>query len=100
MAWLDEVERLTGQKAMIYTGASFARSYLGKVLSKWPLWIAHYGATTPMANSTWNEWAVFQYTSEGSVPGITGNVDVNVMEKAFFDQIHRRSGSSAANSRR
>lgn len=28
-AWLTEVERLTGCQVMIYTGADFARSYLG-----------------------------------------------------------------------
>lgn len=86
VTWLQEVERLTGHPAMIYTGASFARSYLGKALAKWPLWVAHYGTDTPMANNTWNNWAVFQYTSSGAVNGIVGNVDVNAMEKGFYDQ--------------
>jgi lysozyme len=86
VTWLKEVERLTGHPAMIYTGASFAKDNLGKELAKWPLWIAHYGTETPMANSTWDKWSVFQYTSRGSVKGITGNVDVNAMEKAFYDK--------------
>jgi GH25 family lysozyme M1 (1,4-beta-N-acetylmuramidase) len=85
-AWLQEVERLTGHPAMVYTGASFAKTYLGKRVAPWPLWIAHYGATTPMANSTWDKWSVFQYTSSGAVKGITGNVDINAMEKAFYDK--------------
>lgn len=84
--WLQEVERLSGHPAMIYTGASFAKSYLGKALAKWPLWIAHYGTDKPMANNTWNTWSVFQHTSSGIVKGIVGNVDVNAMEKAFYDQ--------------
>lgn len=86
ITWLKEVERLTGHPAMLYTGASFARSNLGKELAKWPLWVAHYGTDKPMANTTWNEWCVFQYTSSGSVKGIVGNVDVNAMEKAFYDK--------------
>ncbi|WP_336774218.1 GH25 family lysozyme [Paenibacillus sp. MMO-58] len=85
-AWLQEVERLTGHPTMIYTGANFAKTYLGKQLASWPLWVAHYGATTPMANSTWDKWSVFQYTSSGAVKGITGNVDINAMEKAFYDK--------------
>ncbi|BBH19844.1 hypothetical protein Back11_11890 [Paenibacillus baekrokdamisoli] len=84
--WLREVERLTGHSVMIYTGASFARSYLGKDLNKWPLWIAHYGAAKPMDNSTWGVWSVFQYADNGKVNGITGSVDMNVMEKAFYDK--------------
>lgn len=90
--WLQEVERLTGHAAMIYTGASFARSNLGKSLGKWPLWIAHYGAVTPMSNNTWANWSVFQYDDEGHVEGIVGNVDINAMERAFFDKY---AGSSA-----
>jgi len=84
--WLQEVERLTGHPAMVYTGASFAKTYLGKDLAAWPLWVAHYGVNKPMDNPTWPAWSVFQYTSSGSVKGITGNVDMNVMEKAFFDK--------------
>ena len=83
--WLETVEKLTGHPAMLYTGASFAKSNLRKPLGKWPLWIAHYDTDRPMANDTWSEWAVFQYTSEGTVAGISGNVDVNAMEQAFFD---------------
>jgi GH25 family lysozyme M1 (1,4-beta-N-acetylmuramidase) len=86
VTWLQEVEKLTGHPAMIYTGASFAKSNLGKALAKWPLWVAHYGTNQPMANSIWQTWSVFQYTSSGSVKGIVGNVDVNAMEKAFFEK--------------
>ncbi|MBB3112533.1 lysozyme [Paenibacillus phyllosphaerae] len=85
-AWLKEVRKQTGHPVMIYSGASFARSYLGKELGDYPLWIAHYGVNTPMANSTWNRWAVFQYSQTGRVNGISGDVDLNVMERAFYDQ--------------
>ncbi|SEM82231.1 GH25 family lysozyme [Paenibacillus sp. OV219] len=86
VAWLQEVERLTGHPAMIYTGASFARSYLGKKLAKWPLWVAHYGVEQPMSNSTWQQWAVFQYTDIGHIDGISGNVDTDAMERVFYDK--------------
>jgi lysozyme len=87
LAWLQEVKRLSGHDVMIYTGASFARSYLGKELAAFPLWVAHYGANTPMANGTWDKWSVFQYSSTGRVDGISGNVDMNVMDKTFFDKL-------------
>ncbi|MBO7745097.1 glycoside hydrolase [Paenibacillus sp. MWE-103] len=94
--WLQEVERLAGHPVMVYTGASFARSNLGQALGKWPLWVAHYDAVTPMANPTWAQWAVFQYTSEGSVNGIQGNVDVNAMEQSFFDAYGGSPGARPA----
>ncbi|MED1850367.1 glycoside hydrolase family 25 protein [Brevibacillus borstelensis] len=84
--WLSEVERLTEHRVMIYTGASFAKTYLGKELAKWPLWIAHYGVNQPMSNPTWERWSVFQYASNGAVNGIKGNVDMNEMEVSFWEE--------------
>ncbi|ACT03772.1 glycoside hydrolase family 25 protein [Paenibacillus sp. JDR-2] len=86
LAWLQEVERLTGHPTMIYSGASFAKTYLNKQVASFPLWIAHYGVETPMPNSTWDKWCVFQYTSSGNVKGIAGKVDINAMEFDFFDK--------------
>lgn len=84
LTFLQELKRLTGQDGMIYTGASFANSYLGPELGSYPLWIAHYNVTTPMANATWGTWSVFQYSSSGTVAGISGNVDMNAMVEAFY----------------
>lgn len=75
--FMNVVHAKTGKPVMLYTGAYFARDELNKSLSFVPLWIAHYGAATPLANGTWNDWAFFQYTSSGSVKGIIGNVDMN-----------------------
>ncbi|MED4586681.1 GH25 family lysozyme [Brevibacillus choshinensis] len=88
-AWLIEVERLTGKRVMIYTGASFARSFLGPALYRWPLWVAHYGVDQPMSNPTWDRWTVFQYTSSGKVNGITGSVDMNEMDLAYWNNLFK-----------
>jgi lysozyme len=85
--WLTEVQRRSGQRVMLYTGASFAKSYLGSKLAEFPLWVAHYGTETPMANSTWDKWAVFQYSESGSVDGIAGSVDMNEMDLDFWNEI-------------
>ncbi len=82
----EQVEKLSGHDVMIYTGGSFAKTYLGSELNKYPLWIAHYGVITPMANTTWSDWSAFQYSSSGKVPGISGNVDMNVMLPAFYEK--------------
>jgi len=85
ISWLEDVRKRTAHPVMIYTGASFARTYLGAELGKYPLWVAHYGVNKPMSNSTWSTWSVFQYTDRGNVNGIKGNVDMNMMEPAFFN---------------
>lgn len=75
--FMSTVKNRTGKPVMLYTGAYFARDQVSGILGDFPLWVAHYGASTPLANSTWNDWTFFQYSSSGSVAGIIGNVDMN-----------------------
>ncbi|MFC3802789.1 GH25 family lysozyme [Cohnella sp. GCM10012308] len=88
MAFLAELERLTGRRPMVYTGNSFGFNF-GPQLSAYPLWIARYSASTPPDNNqAWREWTIWQY-SDGSaggvrangsrkVAGLPGAVDLNV----------------------
>ena len=50
----------------------------------YPLWIAHYGVLTPGSNPIWNSWVGFQYSSTGSVPGVSGNCDMNEFTKGIL----------------
>jgi lysozyme len=85
--WLETVEQRSGHPVMLYTGAAFARSYLGTQLARWPLWIAHYKVNQPMANGTWDRWAMHQYSETGRVDGIAGKVDLNEMDLAFWQEL-------------
>jgi lysozyme len=82
--WLSELEKRIGRKPLFYSYTHFIRSYIGKEVSAWPLWIAHYGVTTPGTNGVWDRWEIFQYSDSGKVAGISGNVDLNVMEPSFL----------------
>ncbi|MGM1023405.1 MAG: GH25 family lysozyme [Bacillota bacterium] len=85
-AFLQEVERLTGVRPIVYTYPSFIGNFTG--LSDYPLWIARYSATqVPSGASGWSRWYFWQY-SDGSaggtlpsgtrkVAGIAGPVDLN-----------------------
>ena len=77
VTWLEEVKKKGD--VMIYTGASFINTNLDSRLRKYKLWVAHYGVSRPRANSIWDKWSAFQYTSSGRVPGIAGNVDLDEM---------------------
>ncbi|MDN4085984.1 GH25 family lysozyme [Paenibacillus polymyxa] len=85
-AFLEEVERLTGVRPIVYTYPSFIGNFSG--LSGYPLWIARYHATkAPADASGWSRWDFWQYSDGqygGTLPsgtrkvlGIAGPVDLN-----------------------
>ncbi|MED3870956.1 peptidoglycan-binding protein [Priestia megaterium] len=45
------------------------------------------GFDNPDESKVWNQWAMFQFTDEGRINGIRGNVDVNEMDITFFKSI-------------
>ncbi len=74
MAFLNEVEKL-GYYAMLYTYTSFADNYLNmSKLRAYDLWIADYRGYVGYDG----HYGIWQYSSSGSVPGISGRVDLNV----------------------
>jgi GH25 family lysozyme M1 (1,4-beta-N-acetylmuramidase) len=83
--WLDEVYRQTGRRATIYTSPSFWSTSMGNTQSialagYTTLWIAHWNVsspTVPAGNWAGLGWSFWQYSSTGSVSGISGNVDLD-----------------------
>lgn len=87
---LREVEQL-GFYAQLYTYTSFAKAHLfvgGAALRPYDVWIADYTGKTP--NVTFN-YNAHQHTSNGAVPGISGNVDLNVTT-LNYPRIIRKKG--------
>lgn len=81
ITWLNEVERLTGRRPIIYLGYYFWKDVLGSTtrLASWRLWLPWY-TTAPAPGavpSPWGTWTFWQYTSTGQVPGIASNTDIN-----------------------
>ncbi|MNW48551.1 Lysozyme M1 precursor [compost metagenome] len=77
LAFLLELERLTGRKPIIYTGNAFAANFNAS-LGGYALWIARYSETrVPSDTVTWKRWDIWQYSDSGKVTGINGNVDLN-----------------------
>ncbi len=69
----------TGRDIVIYTSASWWNSCTGGwtgMSARSPLWVAHWtSAGSPSIPQGFPFWTVWQYTSTGSVSGISGNVD-------------------------
>ena len=86
-AWLDRVENQTGVKPILYLSSHYAY-YLSTSLTSYGLWIAKPGTspTTPPNNTgNWNDWLFKQYSWNGSVNGISGNVDLDVFHGTNSD---------------
>jgi len=102
LTWLDRVESETGRIPMVYTASWYVSGWLRHAskelrarLADYPLWWARYrglgtgGAPDQQSaqlisehvrsRSEWAEWAVWQWTGKGSVPGVEGKCDRNVM---------------------
>ena len=77
LAFLEELQRRTGEDAAIYCSASTARDKYDSRLSGYALWVADYGVESPEPNDNWETWAGFQYSDSGRVNGIRGRVDLD-----------------------
>jgi GH25 family lysozyme M1 (1,4-beta-N-acetylmuramidase) len=86
--WLKKVRKRLGAKPIIYTNASsWAATGNTTMFSKGhPLWVAEWGVSKPsVPASNWGgrRWSVWQFTSSGSVPGISGRVDQDYLRVGF-----------------
>ena len=78
LAWVDTVEKATGRKPFLYTTASFfAKIGNPKGFEECPLWVAEYGVTKPNLPAAWTLYTIWQYSQNGSVSGVTGDVDMD-----------------------
>lgn len=72
---LEQVEKM-GFYAQLYTYTGYKYELdMARLSSRWDVWLADYTGETP--NVTFN-YNAHQHTSKGAVPGITGDVDLNV----------------------
>lgn len=72
---LEQVEKM-GFYAQLYTYTGYKYELdMARLSSRWDVWLADYTGKTP--NVTFN-YNAHQHTSKGTVPGISGNVDLNV----------------------
>ena len=85
-AFLQRIHDRTGVRAVIYVSPSFWSSKMGN--SNWfakngydVLWVAHWttakSPSVPAESWGGENWTFWQYTSDGSVPGISGRVDLD-----------------------
>ena len=77
-----------GYTPMVYANKSWLKNNLiMSELEQYEVWVAHYVKTDdPINNPTDYDgrFEIWQYTSTGSVPGVSGNVDIDISYKKYF----------------
>jgi len=85
VTWINgfsaEVLAKTGRPPIIYSTADWLATCTGNstALGNGPLWIAQFAnipSPSPLP-ADWSDWGIWQYSSTGSVSGISGNVDLD-----------------------
>jgi lysozyme len=85
-AWISTVQARIGRDPIVYTNPRFWNS-AGLSLASGPLlWVAEWGVAVPVRlPSGWTTYSFWQYTNTGSVPGISGVVDLNQFNGSLHD---------------
>lgn len=87
VAFIEELEKVTGKEVIIYTDLSNARDRFNtEKLTKYPIWLAYYGNYKELKNIRldWNNWTGVQYEDNGRISGIKGNVDKDIFTEDIF----------------
>lgn len=91
-AYMETLEGLLGYTPALYTDTSNIAQVWDSSFSVYPLWAAQYDAARPDTTGSWDSWDGFQYADNGTVPGISGYVDLDY----FKDSILVGSGPEPA----
>jgi len=83
IAWItdfnEEYIALTGRAPLVYTNQDWWNSCVGSsdLPQTNPLWVAYWSSGDPALPSGWDTYTFWQYTAEGAVDGVEGDVDLN-----------------------
>ena len=84
--FIDHVYARTDKMCIIYSNAPYLDAHLpaDHTFGQYRLWLANYNKVTsaPPLPAGFPNWFMWQYTETGTVPGITGNVDISKLNEA------------------
>jgi lysozyme len=89
--WINYVESKLGIKPIIYSGYYFWKDNVkSTAFGDYLLWLPWYHdyqdtAFCPSVPDPWTKWTFWQWTDKGSVPGISGNVDLDIFDGTIDD---------------
>lgn len=87
MAFIQKVKELTKKQVVIYSDLyNSENTFNSELASQGELWIAYYGDYRNLenVNASWNTFIGVQYTDQGNIPGINGNIDRDLFTEEIF----------------
>lgn len=84
-AWCATIRNAIGREPLIYTSPGFWNGIGGHNTFGADLWVAHWFVSSPWIPAGWGNWQVWQYSDAGSVPGISGRVDLDRFNGSVAD---------------
>ncbi len=92
ISFCSQIEN-AGYWAGVYSNLNWFRNYLNtdELRKRYTLWLAQYNSTNDIDCDIW------QYSNTGSVNGISGNVDLDIMYRDLISDISKSTGSNNSN---
>jgi lysozyme len=94
LVWLQLVKEQFNMNPLVYSNPNMIKNYLPRYpqyldLGMYPLWIAHYGVTSPQVDQPWFpfEWVGWQFTCKANGPfyGVSSlSLDLDVFDADFL----------------
>jgi len=96
--WVNTVQAAPGRKPLVYTGTWFWDPSVGSSdFASYPLVESWYcSSCCPNLPKPWSTFAMWQYSSTGSVSGISGNVDLDKFNGTLAQLQQLAGGASYA----
>jgi lysozyme len=90
--WCQKVKKSLGVTPMIYASPKFVEEILESApeLAAYDLWIANYNVPEPNVPKPWTKWIFWQNNDKGTVPGINGEVDMNLFNGSDISKSRSR----------
>lgn len=82
LIWCEEVKKATGVKPIIYTSLSFYETKFRGKMEGYNFWLAAYSREPQYMTD--REVLHWQFSESGRLPGISGNVDLNVSKQDLY----------------
>lgn len=80
-AWVERITSTTGMMPILYVSPGFWSTLPPRGVERRTIpWIATWYVNLPATPAGWKQWAFWQYTDKGNVPGIKGPVDLDRFE--------------------
>ncbi|AND83516.1 hypothetical protein GTH52_10735 [Clostridium tyrobutyricum] len=84
LAFLDIISDIA--PALIYCNPSYIKEHLNSKITKYPLWVAHYGVKSP-SFTLWDKYSIWQFIDKGQISGVIGYIDLNYMTEDFYNSL-------------